>query len=305
MNPSDDASPNVQHFVLLLLIASIWGSSFILIKMGLKSFSALEVGSLRIFLSFVVLLPYLLIRPKALLLLKKQFWPLLGVAVFGSGIPAFLFSYAQTKIESSLAGMLNSLVPLFTLLIGILFFNIKSTPKKIGGVLIGLIGSAAIILQNGNNPLESDNLAYGLLVILATICYGIGANLLKTYLSTYPAIQVTTMIFMVIGPLSGIYITQTDILQQVLHEPDALSALGYIFILSFMGTAVALVMFNKLIQTTSALFASMVTYLIPGFAIFWGVLDGETVYFTQILGLLLIFAGIYLTSRNKNKKADS
>ncbi|MEX0812388.1 MAG: DMT family transporter [Chitinophagales bacterium] len=294
-----------QHFVLLVLISVIWGSSFILIKLALKAFTPVEVGTVRIFLSFVVLLPVLLFRPKTMQLLKKRFWPLLGVAIFGSGVPPFLFAIAQTKIDSSMAGMLNALVPIFTLLLGILFFGVKSTAKKIIGVLIGFAGSLGIILQGSSfSAFDSENLAYGLFVVLATICYGLGGNILKNYLSTYPAVQVTALVFIIIGPLSGLYLLSTDILHQVQHDNGALTALGYLFILSFMGTALALVMFNKLIQSTSALFASTVTYLIPGVAAFWGLLDGEMIGFMQIAGLLLIFLGIYLTGRTGKKKVE-
>ena len=200
-----------------------------------------------------------------------------------------------------MAGMLNALVPLFTLLLGIIFFGIKGNSKKVLGVLIGLLGSAGIIMQNASNPLESENLGYALFVVAATICYGIGANILKNHLSTFPAVHVTAMVFVVIGPLAGLYLVQTDIVHQIQQDPGALAALGYLFILSFMGTALALVMFNKLIQTTSALFASMVTYLIPGVAAFWGIMDGEQIGFLQIAGLLLIFLGIYLTGRTGSK----
>lgn len=292
-----------QHFVLLGLISLIWGSSFILIKLALKSFDPAEVGATRIFLSFVVLVPFLIFRPKSLQLLKKKFWAVLGVAIFGSGVPPFLFAIAQTKIESSMAGMLNALVPLFTLILGVLMFGVKGDSKKIIGVLIGLLGSVGIIMQNASNPLESDNLGYALFVVAATICYGIGANILKNHLSTFPAVHVTSMVFVVLGPPAGLYLLQTDIAHQIQHDPDALTALGYLFILSFMGTALALVMFNKLIQTTSALFASMVTYLIPGVAAFWGIMDGEKIGFLQIAGLFLIFLGIYLTGRT-GKKAE-
>lgn len=304
MKKFDTDAVNWRHIVLLILISAIWGSSFILIKLALKSFDPAEVGATRIFLSFVILLPFLIFRPKTLKLLKEQFWPLVAVAIFGSGVPPFLFAIAQTKIDSSMAGMLNSLVPIFTLLLGILFFGIKGSKKKTMGVLIGFVGSIGIIMQTGEKPMESENLAYALYVVLATIFYGIGANVLKNKLSSYPAVHVTAMVFLIIGPFAGIYLLSTDIAQQIQQDPGALTALGYLFILSFMGTALALVMFNKLIQSTSALFASMVTYLIPGVATFWGLLDGESVGIFQIAGLLLIFSGIYLSGKSE-KKAEA
>lgn len=302
MKNSDTTEVQWQHVLLLVLISAVWGSSFILIKLALKAFTPVEVGTVRIFLSFLVLLPFLIARPKYLRLLKERFWPLLGVAFFGSGVPPFLFAIAQTHIESSMAGMLNTLTPIFTLLIGILLFGVKNSSGKLYGVLVGFAGSVAIILQGSSlTSLDTENLGYGFFVILATIFYGLGGNILKNYLSNYPAVQVTAMVFIIIGPLSGLYLLSTDVIHQVQNDNGALLALFYLFILSLLGTALALVMFNKLIQTTSALFASMVTYLIPGVAAFWGIMDGEVIGILQLAGLLLIFLGIYLTGRTGKK----
>jgi len=283
------------NWSLLIIIALIWGSSFILIKQGLKSFSPVQVGSLRIFISFLALIPFIFFI-KLQQLETRDFKNLGLVALFGSGIPPFLFAFAQTKINSSVAGILNALVPLFTLLLGVFLFNTKINLLKILGVLIGLVGSVGLILFNSDGSFKG-NYSYTLLIILAGVCYATGANLLKHKLEHLKPVTITTVCFFFIGPLSGVAIFSSDFISIMKTGKEAWIALGYLTLLGVIGTAYALFLFNMLIQRTNALFASMVTYLIPMVAVAWGLLDNELLGTIQLLGLGIILMGIYLSSK--------
>lgn len=266
-----------------------------LMKQGLKVFTAQQVASFRIFIAFVALLPvYLRIDLKGLK--KQHFFGLLIVALFGSGIPPYLFTWAQTHIASYMAGVLNALTPLMTMLFGYLLFRNKVLRSQILGVLIGFGGAALVILLRADMGFDQD-MEYSLLVVLAAACYGVGANTLKAKLSDLSPFTITTLAFTIIGPFAGIYLWYTGAFQQIIDQPEARVALNYLLLLGVVGTAFALVLFNYLIKTVSALYASTVTYLIPIVALFWGVLDGEQIGIAHIAGLLLILAGIKLTGK--------
>jgi drug/metabolite transporter (DMT)-like permease len=283
------------QFLILLLLAFIWGSSFILMKIGLKSFSSEQAAGIRMLLASLVLLPYSLKNLK--FLRKKDVKSLLIAGFIGSFIPAFLFTKAQTQIDSALAGMLNSLTPIFTLLIGILFHKTKFKWLQLAGLVLGLIGAIGLISSGKNIGLENVN-SYTLLIVLATLFYGININEIKTKLSHLSGVQITSLSFFFTGPAAFIYLATTDF-SPVLESANwpihllALAALGII------GTAIAMLLMNSLIRHSSAVYASSVTYIIPVFAILWGVLDNESIKALHIVCMSLILLGVYLTNRKK------
>lgn len=287
---------NRQNIIILIALAIVWGSSFILMKKGLEVYSASQLASLRILLACIALLPFSLKALRQCTLYQKKIIVLTGI--LGSGIPAFLFAFAQTRIDSSVAGILNSLTPLFTLWIGILFFSTFSSVKQTIGIITGLAGALILIIFSSNNSFEL-NIFYSFLVILATVFYATNVNILKKYLQGVPPVHITSLSFLFIGPLAGIYLLFGDFLYLTMTHEKAFNAFGSIFILSVAGTAYALIFFNKLLQNTSAVFASTVTYLIPIVAVAWGILDGEVFQISDLLGMVLILSGIYLT-RKKN-----
>jgi len=176
---------------LLIILSVIWGTSFILIKKGLVSFSPPQVASLRIAISFIAMTPFIFKYLKKIP--KKGIGIFIIMAILGNGIPPFLYAIAQTKINSSIAGILNALTPLFTLVIGILLFSTRSSPLKVIGVFIGLAGALALILFQNTDAggfvfMELKMSAYNelaLLIVLATIFYGISVNILKVYFPKY------------------------------------------------------------------------------------------------------------------------
>ena len=291
-----DLSKPLWQVLAILLLAFIWGSSFILMKKGLVAYSSSEVAALRMVIAFLCFLPFILYNIKKV---DKKYWKyLIIVGLFGNGIPAFLFTKAETGISSSLAGMLNSLVPLFTITLGVLFFKVPTNKLKFIGVFIGLIGAVMLITGNGFDIGESET-SYSFYVIAATLCYAISVNTIKKYLQEVNSIVVSSFAFLFIGPPLLIYLFTTDFVYTTFNNPEATTALSYIFILSLFGTAFSLIIFNMLVKQTSALFASTVTYLIPVFAIMWGIFDGELINLIQVLGIVVILVGIYFVNKFK------
>lgn len=281
------------QFFVLLLLAFIWGSSYILMKTGLKSFSHNQVAAIRIVLASSVLMP---LSIKNLKFLKRKDVPGLLVAGFlGSFIPAFLFTLAQTRIQSSLAGMLNSLTPVFTLLVGILFFKTKTGWFQVLGLLLGLSGAVWLISLGEGVSLKNIN-PYALFIVLATLVYGININVVKTRLTHLTGAQITSLSFMFLWPPAVIYLLTTGFQPVLEHQgwPYHLLALGA---LGIIGTALSMLMLNSLIRYTPAVFATSVSYIIPIFAIGWGLLDGEHITLLQIVCMGIILLGVYLINR--------
>lgn len=283
-------------WIILVSLAFIWGSSFILMKRGMEVFSATQVASLRIFLAFLSLIPFLIFQYKHMFGTKAK-WLLL-VGLFGNGIPAFLFTRAQLGLSSAVTGMLNSLTPLFTLIIAVLIFHAKTKPVNIIGVMIGLIGACGLIFFNGNADF-SGSISYAALVVLATLMYAISVNIIKKYLQELDSTVIATCAFSFIGPLAGVYLFTGDFLTVVKSHSESWKALGYIAILAVIGSAFSVIIFNRLIKMTNALFASSVTYLIPVVAIFWGALDGEQILIIHFIWISIILGGVYLVNVQK------
>lgn len=292
---------NVLAWTLLILLALIWGSSFILIKRGLAVFNAGEVGALRILAACMFLIPISI--PKVRKLSFKHLKLLFIIGLVGSFIPAFLFAIGQTQLPSGVTGVLNALTPIFVLIMGVLFFKQEITRRKTFGLIIAFVGTAILLAAGSDGGLRGINF-YALFIVLATICYGINLNVIKYYLADLKPLVITSVSLLFMGPLAGIYLlTFTDFSVTLATKEGALEAFGYVSLLGVMGTAIALILFNKLVQITNPLFTSTVTYLIPIVALIWGFWDNEALGLGQVIGMLAIFAGVYVT--NKKKKAIS
>ena len=286
--------PNkATQWILLIVLSLIWGSSFILIKKGLENgLSAYQVGAFRIVFSALFLL---LIGFKSIKYIKQFQWKYIAItALFGTFIPAFLFAIAETKVSSSICSILNSLTPLNTLLIGAFVFGLASKRNQFIGVFIGLMGTAILIL-NGKQQ-TSENYYYAVLVIIASICYGLNVNLVKRYLSDVKPLSITTGNFLVLLFPALLILFNTDFLSKI----DTLSfqhGMFFIAILGVLGTGIANIIFFRLIQISSPVFATSVTYLIPIVAFFWGLLDNETLTGMQFFGALIVLVGVYLANK--------
>jgi drug/metabolite transporter (DMT)-like permease len=286
----------ILSWILLITLAVIWGSSFILIKKGLVSFSPLQVGTLRISFAFLVMLPFAV---KSLTTTFKQYWKkILVIGFFSNLFPAYLFATAETGISSSLAGILNALTPIMTFLAGVFFFSTNIKILQVVGLLVGFVGSFALSFINSVGGLGEFN-HYALFVVLATMMYGFSGNFIKKYLFGIHPVTLTALAMFTVGPLSIIILLSSDFIVRLSIDDSAMVSLGYIFLLGAIGTAFALVLFNRLIQRTTAVFASSVTYLIPITAVVWGVLDGENFFVLHIFGMGFIIMGIYLINKRK------
>ena len=264
-------------------------------KKGLLVFSADELGAVRITIAALALLPFAFTNIKRVSLGQWKY--IITCGLVGNLFPAFLFAYAETQLASGLAGVLNSLTALFTLIIGAIFFKQRITTYRIAGILLGIIGTA-ILIGGGNNQENSGNSFYGIYVVIATLMYGVSLNIIKHRLQGIPALTMASLSLFSVGPLAFVYLSTTSFFykMQVSGAPEALL---YIALLAIFSTAIGLVLYNKLIHLTTTLFASSSTYLMPIVALLWGVLDGETIYLFHYLGMIVILAGVLLVSRNR------
>ncbi|WP_269685871.1 DMT family transporter [Flavobacterium lacustre] len=280
-------------WVYLVVLSLVWGSSFILIKKGLIGLTAFQLGSLRIIFAAIFLL---LIGFKSLAKIPRHQWKYIVLtSMFGTFVPAYLFAIAQTQIDSSVSSILNSLTPLNTLILGTLAFGLQFRRNQIFGVLIGLIGSALLIL-NGAIHHPEQNYYYAILVLIASICYATNVNLIKKYLSDLTPVSITTGNFLVLLFPATIILFFSDFFEVVQLATVQQSVL-FIMILGVVGTGIANILFFKLIQMSLPVFATSVTYLIPVVAFFWGLLDHEMLTPVQFIGAFIILIGVYLSAK--------
>jgi len=289
-------NPNIK-WIYLLILSIIWGSSFILIKKSLLGLTAYQLGALRTIITGVILLAFGFNKLKTI---EKSKWKwLLLSGLLGSFIPSFFFAIAETEIDSAVASILNSLVPLNTILLGFAVFKITSTNRQVLGVIIGFIGTAILILKGSElNP--NQNYLYAGFVIASTLMYAANVNIIKRYLQDVKplTIAVGNYIFIII-PALIILLFSDFFTAKTFNNPALLNALIYITILSVFGTAIAKVIFFKLVQLSTPVFASSVTYIMPIVALGWGILDGETFSLIQGFAALLILVGVYLSHKRK------
>lgn len=283
-----------KKWTFLVILSIIWGSSFILMKKALLGMSPLQLGALRIVISglLIMVVGFSTVRS-----ISRRDWKWITISGFlGTFLPAFLFAIAITEIDSSIASILNSLTPLNAFLIGLAVFKIISTKRQIVGVILGFLGTSLLIGAGAQlNP--NQNYLFAGLILIASIMYGANVNIIKRYLQNVNALAIAAGNFAVVMPPAFLVLYSTGFFENdVLMQPDLKVSLIYVFILSLFGTALSKVMFNKLVQISTPVFASSVTYLIPVVALFWGVLDGEGFSLMQGLAAILIFAGVYLSN---------
>ncbi len=290
----EEKAPKLDNWVMLFFLALVWGSSYILIKKGLEVFAPVQVATLRICISALAFLPLFISRFKNIK--REQLKYLLIVGFAGSGIPAFCFAFAQTEISSSIAGVLSSLTPLFTLVLGILFFKRPTIWLKILGVIIGLGGAIFLIIFGKSAGIEG-NLWYGLLVVFGCLMYATSVNTVGSYLQDLDSKTISAVSFFMIGIPGFLYMGFSGIPQVLTNVEGAWTALGYITLLALFGTVLASVLFFKLVQDTSPIFASMVSYLIPLIALVWGQIDGESITLFHFAGMVLILIGVYISRK--------
>ncbi len=282
----------LQSFGYLLVLALIWGSSFILMKKGMGSelqptFSSWQVASIRLVTAMLFFLPFVY-KARNLLFNRDTPW-FLVVGILGNGIPAYLFTYAETGISSSMAGMLNSLTPLFTLLVAIAAFRMAFKPLQMLGILIGMSGAALLVFRGSSS--EENSLFHASMVVIATILYAFSVNTIRHKLAHVHSVSIAAIAVFYVGvPALILLLFQQPL--DVLELPGAGWSLLAIVALGLFGTAISLLFWNDLIKRRGAVFSTSVTYLIPFVAAFWGWLDGEQFGWTAIIAAVLVLIGI-------------
>ena len=286
----------LNKWFYLIALSLIWGSSFILIKKALVGLEASQLGSLRIIFSSIFIF---LIAWRNIFSIKKIEWKWITISAFlGSFFPAFLFAFAEKEIDSSVASIINSIVPLNTLILGMIIFKIESTKRQIIGVLIGFFGTY-LLISSGLKLNPDQNYNYAGLVILCSFLYALNVNIIKKYLQHLSALTITVGHFTAIILPAVLVFLFSDFEFSSLEKDEVKTSIFYVFILALFGTALAKIIFNKLIKISSPVFASSVTYSMLIVSIFWGIVDGEKFSVYQLIATLIIVFGVILT----NKKA--
>lgn len=291
-------STNVSKsdWAIYVALAVIWGSSFILIKSGLQYFSPVGVAAMRISIAGIALLP-LAIRGFKLLTPKEQFYSLM-LGLTGSGIPAFLFATAQTRVESGIAGILNSLTPIFILITGWLFYKTRYSFMQTLGVVVGFVGCTGLILLSRQPHGEYDNhIGFALLIVFATFLYGLSNQILMHPLAGKSTLLITPLAFVYMSIPALIILGWSGTFQIIHENPEAWKGVGFVAILSLFGTAAAMLSYNYLAQRTGVAFAGTVTYLMPVVSILWSFIDDEYIGWQHFGAMGLILAGVYLVRR--------
>jgi len=288
---------NRQAIFIFIVLAIIWGTSFILIKKSLGVFSPIQLGSLRIIITFFTLAPF------AWKYLKKVRFRdafILTISAFvGSFFPAYLFAFAQQGINSSTAGILNSLTPLFALLFGVLFFKFQARWWNYLGIIISLTGTYGLLSVSGGQSF-GFNIQYGGLVLIASLGYGLQVNIIKYYLSHLPSFTIVVLQFFIIFiPAVLVLLFATDFVKIMSLEKEFIQGMMYVSILAIIATAFALILFYRLIKMVDPVFSSSVTYFIPAIATLWGLFDGESIGLSFVFWVTLILLGVFAVNTKK------
>ncbi len=289
----------LNKWFYLIALSLIWGSSFILIKKALVGLEASQLGSLRIIFSSIFIF---LIAWRNIFIIKKIEWKWITISAFlGSFFPAFLFAFAEKEIDSSVASIINSIVPLNTLILGMIIFKIESTKRQIIGVLTGFFGTY-LLISSGLKLNPDQNYNYAGLVILCSFLYALNVNIIKKYLQHLSALTITVGHFTAIIFPAVLVFLFSDFEFSSLEKDEVKTSIFYVFILALFGTALAKIIFNKLIKISSPVFASSVTYSMLIVSIFWGIVDGEKFSVYQLIATLIIVFGVILTNKKSNVK---
>ena len=289
-------SNNSKKWFYLAILSLIWGSSFILIKKGLVGLSSYQLASLRIIFAAIVIFIY---SYNSLVKIPKKSWKwILITAYTGTFFPVYLISYGQTEIESGLASIITTITPINTLIVGIIFFGLVYTKKQLLGLLIGLIGAILLIYEASEADINV-NIYYSFFIYMTTVGYAASVNLIKNYLTDISPEAVTAGIFISISPPALLVLFLSDFSSLNLEDTEVLNSIIFVFILGVFGSAIAQTLFNKFVKIASPLFAAAVTYTMPIIAIFWAILDGETLTIMQFFATAIILIGVYMVNKKK------
>lgn len=278
-----------EKWILLLVLSIIWGSSFILIKKSLEHFNPYQVGALRVLIAGLMLFPIAI--PNLKKFPKANLKWLIVAGVSGNFIPMFLFPIAETEISSSIAGIINSMMPIFVIIVGAVLWKFSTSRKQLIGVFISFFG--AIILALGGQEGLNIKIFPIFLLLLATFLYAVSTTTVKSKLAHIPAKILSAYVFSIVLFLpSLIALVISGFFQNFEASKSDFIGLGYVSLLSIFGTGLAMMMNYRLLNISTPLFASTVTLLMPIVAVIWGILDGEKLTLNQAFGGMIILVGL-------------
>ncbi len=291
-----------QHqikWLYLIILALMWGSSFILIKKGVEGLTAIQVGTFRVLIGAIILI---IVGFNRLKKIKRADWKWLAISGFiGTFFPSILFAYAMTEIDSAVASILNSTVPLLALVVGVLFYKSRFQRSQFLGIIIGFIGCIVLIMI-GANINQNQNYWYSALPVIASLMYAFNANIIKSHLQYLSAFAIAAGSFIIILPPTLVVLISSGFFDMnYLSQPEIQTSMLYIVLLAVFGTAVAKILFNRLIQLSDPVFSTSVTYLIPIVALFWGILDNESFSLWQLVAGAIILVGVYVSNLKRLK----
>ena len=287
---------NNKKWFYLAILSLIWGSSFILIKKGLVGLNSVQLASLRMIFAASVIYIY---SYNSIKKIPKKSWKWIVITAYlGTFFPVYLISYGQTEIESGLASIITTVTPINTLIIGIIFFSLTFSIKQLLGLFIGLVGAVLLLYEASETNLNS-NIYFSFFIYLTTVGYAASVNLIKKYLTNIPPEAVTAGIFLSISPPAIIVLYFSDFTELNFQEPLILKSIFYVLVLGVFGSAIAQTLFNKFVKIASPIFASAVTYTMPVVAIFWALIDGETLSIMQFFATVIILIGVFLVNKRK------
>ena len=285
-----------KKWFYLAILSLIWGSSFILIKKGLVGLNSVQLASLRMIFAASVIYIY---SYNSIKKIPKKSWKWIVITAYlGTFFPVYLISYGQTEIESGLASIITTVTPINTLIIGIIFFSLTFSIKQLLGLFIGLVGAVLLLYEASETNLNS-NIYFSFFIYLTTVGYAASVNLIKKYLTNIPPEAVTAGIFLSISPPAIIVLYFSDFTELNFQEPLILKSIFYVLVLGVFGSAIAQTLFNKFVKIASPIFASAVTYTMPVVAIFWALIDGETLSIMQFFATVIILIGVFLVNKRK------
>lgn len=278
-----------EKWVLLILLSLIWGSSFILIKKSLDHFSPYQVGALRVLIAGIILMPIAISKYK--LFPKRHLKWLILAAFTGNFIPMFLFPIAEMEISSSIAGIINSMMPIFVIIVGTLFWKFETTKRQMTGIFISFTGVCMLAFGGGDDA--KFKIFPILLLLSATLCYAISTTTVKSKLMEVSSTVLSAFVFSFILFLpSLVALVSTGFVSNFTFSKENIIGLMFVSLLSVFGTGLAMMMNYRLLKVSTPLFASTVTLLMPIVAIIWGILDGEKLTILQFVGASVIIAGL-------------
>ncbi len=280
------------NWILLIIVAFLWGTPYILREIALKSFSHNQVAAFQVFISFLFFIPFIFKFYQKIN--KKNILPLILSGLTGNIGPSYFFAKAQTQISSSMTGMLNAMLPTITLILGLIIFRSATNKKTIVGILLGLAGTLLLVFSGQS---YGESYFWGIFfVFMAILSIAVSINLVRFALPNLTGLEIAALAFLFVGPLSVSYLLFTDF-AVALASPVFYKSMVMILLLGTL-TFLGVIAYNRLIKQSSHVFAASIAYLIPIVAIFFGVVfGGDTISYLQIIAITIILLGVNLTNR--------